>query len=195
MASIVSHETMERLSTYANLLVKWQETINLVGPSTLSDLWRRHFLDSTQLWSLLPEKAERLVDMGSGAGFPGLVLSILGVPDVHLIESDQRKCAFLREVARTTGARVTVHASRIESAPEIAADVITSRALASVDALLKLSSGFMAEHTVCLFPKGQTAEVELTGISRTWTLRVERFSSLTNANATILRLSEVRREP
>jgi len=195
MASIVSHETMERLSTYANLLVKWQETINLVGPSTLSDLWRRHFLDSTQLWSLLPEKAERLVDMGSGAGFPGLVLSILGVPDVHLIESDQRKCAFLREVARATGTRVTVHASRIESAPEIAADVITSRALASVDALLNLSSGFMAEHTVCLFPKGQTAEVELTGISPTWTLRVERFSSLTDANATILRLSEVRREP
>lgn len=195
VTSIVSHETMDRLSTYANLLVKWQETINLVGPSTLKDLWRRHFLDSTQLWSLLPEKTERLVDMGSGAGFPGLVLAILGIPDVHLIESDQRKCAFLREVARATGIHITVHASRIESIPAFAADVITSRALASVDALLNLSSGFMAEHTVCLFPKGQTAEVELTGISPTWTLRVERFPSLTDANATILRLSEVCREP
>lgn len=193
-ASRVSRETMERLSIYADLLCKWQKSINLVSSSTLEDLWRRHFLDSAQLWTLLPQGAKTLVDMGSGAGFPGMVLAIMGVDTVHLIESDQRKCAFLREVARETGISVTVHATRIETATVCPVDVVTSRALASLDKLLDLSSRFRTEHTICLFPKGQTADIELTGAQQTWTLRTETFPSLTDANATILRLSEVRRE-
>ena len=98
----VSRETIERLERYAALLIKWNKTVNLVGRSTIADLWRRHMLDSAQLFPYLPKSAGRLVDFGSGAGFPGLVLAIMGAPDVHLVEANARKCAFLREAARVT---------------------------------------------------------------------------------------------
>ena len=122
-AAGVSRETLERLTAYADLLVKWQAKINLVGPDTIPSLWRRHFLDSAQVFPLLPQGIHRLVDMGSGAGFPGLVLAVMGVGDVHLIESDARKCAFLREAARITGTPVTVHNARIENLAPLGADV------------------------------------------------------------------------
>lgn len=185
----VSRETLDRLRLYGELLVKWQKTINLVGPSTLPDLWRRHFLDSAQLFPLLPDSARVLVDFGSGAGFPGLVLAILGVPEVHLIESDQRKCAFLREVARQTDAPVTVHAKRIEAVVPFAADVITSRALASLAQLLDLARPFLTPQTLCLFPKGQNVEAELTEAHKIWNMQVTRVPSRSDADATILRLS------
>src|SRR5262245_58873059 len=105
----VSRETLERLAVYVGLLRQWQRTINLVGPATLADPWRRHILDSAQLWAHLPGGARVLVDLGSGAGLPGLVLAILGAPDVHLIESDRRKAAFLREAARRVDAQARVH--------------------------------------------------------------------------------------
>src|SRR5215469_10920571 len=108
----VSRETLARLETYVQLLMAWNRRINLVGPRTLRDVWRRHILDSGQLLALMPPKARVLVDLGSGAGLPGLILAILGVPEVHLLESDGRKCAFLREAARVTEATVTVHAQR-----------------------------------------------------------------------------------
>src|SRR3546814_4796348 len=94
------------------LLAKWQRAVNLVGKGTLPDLWRRHMLDSAQLWALLPPGATNLVDLGSGVGLPGLVLAILGAPDVHLVEADAKKCAFLREAARVTATAVTVHKDR-----------------------------------------------------------------------------------
>src|SRR5918912_3476535 len=103
----VSRETLDRLAAYLDLLRRWQRTINLVGAATLDDPWRRHLLDSAQLLRFLPEGVRRLVDLGSGAGLPGLALAILGVPEVHLIESDRRKAAFLREAARATGAAAT----------------------------------------------------------------------------------------
>lgn len=108
-------ETRERLAAYLALLGKWNPRINLVGPNTLADAWRRHILDSGQLYRYLPTKPHRLVDIGSGAGLPGLILAIMGAPDVHLIESDQRKCVFLREAARITAAKVTIHAVRVEA--------------------------------------------------------------------------------
>lgn len=190
----VSRETLDRLRLYGELLVKWQKTINLVGPSTLPDLWCRHFLDSAQLFPLLPESARVLVDFGSGAGFPGLVLAILGIPEVHLIESDQRKCAFLREAARQTQAPVTVHAKRIEAVAPFAADVITSRALAPLAQLLDMAQPFLTPQTLCLFPKGQNVEAELTEAHKIWNMQVTRVPSRSDADATILRLSEVRRE-
>ena len=106
---------MGRFEAYAALIVKWQKAINLVGPKTLADIWRRHFLDSAQLWSLIPPGARILVDLGSGAGLPGLVLALLGFPEVHLVESDRRKAVFLRESARELGLKVTVHAARAEA--------------------------------------------------------------------------------
>ena len=110
----VSRETLERLSIHLELLRRWQPAINLVGAATLADPWRRHFLDSAQLAAHVPSAARSCIDVGSGAGFPGMVLALLGVSGVHLIESDRRKAQFLREVARATGAAVAVHAERIE---------------------------------------------------------------------------------
>lgn len=193
-ATDVSRETLERLERYANLLVKWQASINLVGRSTIPDLWARHMLDSAQLFPLLPGGTRSLVDFGSGAGFPGLVLACMGVPDVHLVESDTRKATFLREAARVAGVAVTVHAARIESVPSFTADVVTARALAPVAQLLSYAEPFLAPGTTCLFLKGQNVEAELTEAYEIWQMSTERFPSRTEADASILRLREVRRE-
>jgi 16S rRNA (guanine527-N7)-methyltransferase len=189
----VSRETRERLNTYADLLRKWQRSINLVGPRTIDDLWNRHFTDSAQLLPLIPPSARVLVDFGSGAGFPGLVLAILGVAEVHLIESDQRKATFLREVARATGTPVTVHAKRIEQVAPFPADVVSARALAPLGDLLGFAAPFLHPDSLCLFPKGQMAEDELTAASRTWNINVDRIQSVTDPSATILRISQVSR--
>lgn len=191
----VSRETLDRLCAYADLLVKWQARINLVGRSTVGDLWRRHMLDSAQLWPLLPTPTRTLVDLGSGAGFPGLVLAIMGVPDVHLVESDVRKGAFLREVARVTGAAVTVHSQRIEALEPFAADVVTARALAPVAQLLDYAAPFLGPHSQCLFLKGQNVASELTDAHKMWNMTVDSTPSKSDSAAAILRLSEVRREP
>lgn len=185
-ATGVSHETLDRLSAYASLLVKWQGAINLVGRSTLDDLWRRHLLDSAQLFSLLPPETRTLVDLGSGAGLPGLILSILGVPEVYLIESDQRKAAFLREAARITGAKVQVIDKTIENSPHFPADVITARALAPLNRLLAYAECFTGNKTVCLFPKGRDFEDELTAAAESWIMKTERVVSRTDPQGTIL---------
>jgi 16S rRNA (guanine527-N7)-methyltransferase len=189
----VSRETLDRLETYAALLRTWQTRINLVGPATLGDAWRRHFLDSAQLLPLLPESTRRLVDLGSGAGFPGLVLAILGVPDVHLIESDQRKIAFLRTVAAATDTRISLHPRRIEDVPALAADVITARALAPLASLLNYAIPLLRVQDgstgVCLFLKGQQVDPEVTSASTRWTMNVERFASRSDPTGVVLRLS------
>jgi 16S rRNA (guanine527-N7)-methyltransferase len=189
----VSRETRARLEIYADLLRKWQRTINLVGRSTLNELWTRHFADSAQLYPLLPEGTRVLVDLGSGAGFPGLVLAILGVPEVHLIEADSRKATFLREVVRATGAPVQIHVRRIEQVPPFPADVVTACALAPLADLLELAVPFIDRRGVAIFPKGQHVEDELTAATKTWNITVDRFPSVTDQAATILRVSEVSR--
>lgn len=188
----VSRETLDRLRLYADLLEKWQQRINLVGPATLPDLWRRHMLDSAQLWPLLPPDLPRLIDIGSGAGFPGLVLAILGVPEVHLIESDQRKGAFLREVARQTGATVTVHSARIESILDLSAPVVTARALAALPKLLDLAVPLLASGGQCLFLKGQNIEEELTSARKIWIFTEDRTPSRSDSTGLVLRVREVR---
>jgi 16S rRNA (guanine527-N7)-methyltransferase len=189
----VSRETADRLRAYADLLVKWQARINLVGPATLADLWRRHMLDSAQLLPLLP--AGPVLDLGSGAGFPGLVLAILRQDPVHLVESDSRKCAFLREVARLTEAGAVIHNCRIESLAPFAVSAITARALAPVASLLTLAEGFIAATTQCLFLKGEKLEDELTAAAKDWKMTVERIPSRSDPNGTILRVKEVKRGP
>ncbi|HYG84692.1 MAG TPA: 16S rRNA (guanine(527)-N(7))-methyltransferase RsmG [Azospirillum sp.] len=188
-ATNVSRETLERLAVYESLLAKWQKTINLVGPKTLNDTWGRHFLDSAQLFPLLPESTRTLVDLGSGAGFPGLVLAILGVPEVHLIESDVRKAAFLREAARATGAPATVHNKRIEAVSGLQADVVTARALAPLKDLLDWAFPLIGERGVALFLKGQNVEDELTDTTKYWKMQTERFDSITDPTGSILRMS------
>jgi 16S rRNA (guanine527-N7)-methyltransferase len=200
----VPRGTLDRLEIYAALLTKWQARINLVGPATLPDLWRRHFLDSAQLIPLL-EKADSLpqdrggrtlVDLGSGAGFPGLVLAIMTDWRVHLIDSDQRKCAFLRQVALDCGVldRVTIHAKRIEQVTGIAADVVTARACAPLDELLALAVPIVGEAGRCLFLKGAQAEEELTDAQRHWTMRVEKRGSISDPAGNILTITQLKRK-
>ncbi|NNG05692.1 MAG: 16S rRNA (guanine(527)-N(7))-methyltransferase RsmG [Inquilinus sp.] len=188
-ASDVSRETLEKLIRYLALLEKWQRRINLVGRSTLADPWRRHMLDSAQLLPLLPEGARILVDLGSGAGFPGMVLAILGVPEVHLIESDGRKAAFLGEVSRETSTPVTIHAARIEDVRPFVADVVTARALAPLPDLVELARRFSDSRTVWLFPKGQDVDRELTATTKEANMRLERVPSRAHPSAVILRLT------
>lgn len=189
----VPRETLERLRTYVELLRRWQRAINLVGPATLADPWRRHVLDCGQLWRFWPVGARRLVDLGSGAGLPGLILAILGAPETHLIESDRRKAAFLREAARACGVTVTVHAERAEAVPPLAADVVTARALAPLPQLLALAERHLAPGGVCLFPKGRGAAAELTLAGESWTMRAAAAPSLSEPDGQILILSEIRR--
>jgi 16S rRNA (guanine527-N7)-methyltransferase len=191
----VSRETLARLEAYAALLVAWSARINLVGRTTLDDLWRRHFLDSAQLLPLIPPGARSLIDLGSGAGFPGLVLAILGVPEVELIEADSRKAAFLREAARVADASVTIRACRIEAVPSHMVDVVTARGCAPLDRLLVLSSRFIGPHTTCLFLKGARAEEELTTAGKAWTMTVSRQASRADPGGIVLSLQQVVREP
>lgn len=189
----VSRETLDRLGAYVSLLRRWQASINLVGRATLDEAETRHILDSAQLHPLLPQGVRTLVDLGSGAGFPGLVLAILGVPDVHLIESDARKCAFLREVARVTSSPVTIHNRRIEAVEPFPVDAVTSRALAPLDALLGYAAPFARNGGTCLFLKGRQAEEELAEARRHWTMTVERIDSVTDPGGSVLRIREVTR--
>ena len=189
----VSRETLDRLTVYLDLLHRWQRAINLVGPATLADPWRRHILDSAQLLTHLPAGTTSLVDLGSGAGFPGMVLAVLGVPGVVLIESDRRKAQFLREVARATGTEVTVRAERIENLAGWPADVITARALAPLPRLLPLAERFLAADSVCLFLKGYNAERELTQALKSWHMVPEMFASLSAPTGTVLKLRGVGR--
>jgi len=189
----VSRETTERLSVYAAMLAKWQRAINLVGPGTLSDIWRRHFLDSAQLLPLAPPSVGSWLDLGSGAGFPGLVIAILGQPNVHLVESDGRKCAFLGEVARATGTSVAIHQCRIESAPPMFADVISARALAPLPDLLRLAARFFGLNSTGLFLKGQDVDNDLTEASKSWSMSLERLASRSDPSGVILRVKGLSR--
>lgn len=188
----VSRETLERLAKYAQMLETWQQKINLVSGTTLPNVWTRHLLDSAQLFSYLPAGLERLVDLGSGAGFPGLVLAIMGVPEVHLIESDQRKAVFLREVSRETSAGVTVHAARIEDVPSLKADVITARALAPLSRLIPLAYYHLKqENGTCLFLKGVEMNMEIEDAAHTFDFAAETFQSVTSPTGAIVRLTQI----
>jgi 16S rRNA (guanine527-N7)-methyltransferase len=189
----VSRETLERLALYVDLLRTWQEKINLVSASTLSDVWRRHLLDSAQIAPHIPAEAKILADLGSGAGFPGLVLAIMTGLETHLVESDQRKAAFLREVARQTGTKVHLHVCRIEKAEKIFADVLTARALANLADLLDFSPRFLKRDGVALFLKGKNWREELTDAQKNWIFGFEPVPSRSDPEGILLRLHEVRR--
>jgi 16S rRNA (guanine527-N7)-methyltransferase len=145
-------------------------------------------LDSAALYALIPDGARVLVDLGSGAGFPGLVLAIMGVPEVHLIDSDARKCAFLAEAARRFAPSARVHRGRIEDIAPIMAEVVTARALTDLDNLLGYAIRFLAPGGACLFLKGSRAEDELTQARRRWTMQVERFPNPSDSTGIILRI-------
>lgn len=187
-AERVSRETLNRLSGYIALLERWQSRINLVGQSTLRDPWRSHILDCAQLAPIVVGRT--VVDIGSGAGLPGLILAIL-LPnlEIHLIESDARKCAFLREAAREALVTVHIHLARAEEMAPFPCDTVVARAVAPLHELLGLARPFTPK--VCVFPKGENVERELTESKKNWKFQEERFPSRSDPRGVILRLREI----
>ena len=184
----VSRETMCQFEAYLALLKKWQRRINLVANSTMVDAWQRHILDSAQLVRFYPLNTKKILDVGSGAGFPGLVLAIMGNVQVDLVESDQRKAIFLSTVIRSLGLPAKVHNQRIESLPNLAPDVVTARALAPVSKLMKLIENQISHDTVCLFLKGVSVEDELTDLQSYSTMVPVSHPSLSDPNGVVLEL-------
>ncbi|MFO1112827.1 MAG: 16S rRNA (guanine(527)-N(7))-methyltransferase RsmG [Rhodospirillales bacterium] len=184
---------LDRLAAYLDLLRRWQRTINLVSSASLDDAWRRHVLDSAQLVPLIPPMARRLVDLGSGAGFPGLVIAILSDIAVTLVEADARKGAFLIEAGRITGTRVAVRTGRIESIAPEPFDVVTARALAPLPKLLEYAVKWLAPNGICLFPKGRAVAAELTAADETWKMKRASLPSRSDADAVILKIDEISR--
>jgi len=192
-AVVVSRETRTRLESFGELLLRWNRTINLISRKDEAVLWDRHIQDALQLLPFMPAGLTDAVDLGSGAGFPGLVLAIASGCHFHLIESDQRKAAFLREASRLVDAPTTVHAARIETVDLPPVGLVTARALAPLVDLIGLAMPFLAPGGVLLAPKGSNVAAELTAAQERWHMRVERASSTTNAAATILQITEVSR--
>ena len=192
----VSRETKEKLELLERELRRWQAIKNLVGPATLDRIWDRHIVDSLQLLDLAPE-ARTWLDLGSGAGFPGLVLAIAGAERglrVHLVESNSRKCAFLRHVVRLAGAPATIHEARLEAViPGFVgqADVVSARALAALPLLLEWTEPLLKAGTIGLFPKGRDAEIELTEARKRWTFAADILPSRTDSEARILRITSI----
>jgi 16S rRNA (guanine527-N7)-methyltransferase len=192
----VSHETIRRLQAHVDLLRRWQPRLNLVAPDTLADIWSRHVVDSLQLLDLAPQACTWL-DLGSGGGFPGLVLAAaLRERDggVILVESDQRKAAFLREAARLMDVAAEIHPCRIEVAlPRLARrpDVVTARALAPLSRLLDWTHPLVGNQVPGVFPKGRTAEQELTEARKSWKINARLVSSRTDPQARIVVIDQV----
>ena len=204
--TLVSRETLERLTTYVNLLSEWNERLNLVAPSTLPDAWRRHILDSAQLAPLIPPNTKTIVDLGSGAGFPGLVLALMLNPClpplagevspkaaegvvIHLVESIAKKCRFLEAVIAATGANAQVHCCRAEDLKGLKADVVTARALAPLDRLLPLAHPFFGPGTIALFLKGRSLNDELTLATKSWRLDATPIPSRSDPSGFVLRVT------
>ena len=185
----VSRETQDRLTAYVALVEKWQRRVNLVSASTLPDIWSRHIWDSAQLAPLVPEGTRRILDVGSGAGFPGLVLAALCDAECHLVESDQKKAIFLQTVVRECGIPAVIHTARIESLPSLGAEIVTARALAPMDRLLDLLVDQLSAGTRCLFLKGAQAEQELATLGTRPDLSWELTPSLTNPDAFVVDLT------
>jgi 16S rRNA (guanine527-N7)-methyltransferase len=189
-----SPETAARLAAYRDLLLRWNTRINLISAETAAEIDPRHIADCAQLQPLLPQDG-LIADLGSGAGLPGLVLAIMQPErEIHLVESDKRKAAFLIEAsAQLKLPMVHVHACRAENAKLSLLSAITARALAPLATLLPYAANFLAPGGVAVFPKGKTAEKELTEAALGWHFTCERFPSTTNPEATILRLSNIHR--
>ncbi|MGE0719547.1 MAG: 16S rRNA (guanine(527)-N(7))-methyltransferase RsmG, partial [Alphaproteobacteria bacterium] len=182
-----------RLSAYLDLLARWNPRINLVAAPTLRDPWRRHVLDSAQLLPDVSQRQGALADLGTGAGFPGLVLAILGRADVILIESDQRKCAFLREVARLAGVAVDIRNGRMEAIPPAGAAIVTARACAPLATLLGYAERHLAPGGVAIFLKGRNMASELADAGESWRFAEMRRPSLADAEGWVIRLEDIRR--
>ena len=195
--SDVSRETLADYQAWHALLLKWNRKINLVSPTALGDFWRRHALDSWQIWPHIPETALKFIDLGSGAGFPGLAMAIgckaRGQGGVTLVESVGKKATFLRTVIRELGLPANASSDRAEMIESEAYDVITARAFAPLPRLFSYAQPFWGEGTIGLFLKGETAQEELTESSKEWTYNVEAIPSRSDVTGCLLKITELRR--
>jgi 16S rRNA (guanine527-N7)-methyltransferase len=192
---VVSRETLEQLQLYANMLADWQAQMNLVGASTLADVWGRHMLDSAQLAAFIPELGgTTIVDLGSGAGFPGMVLAILGAQHVTLIDSVGKKCRFMQAVADALGiaGRVSVTNRRIEELSPFSTQFITSRACAPLERLIPWGYRFKGKDMRWLLLKGENVDAELAVAAENWTFDQKQHQSLSDPRGKLLELSNVR---
>jgi 16S rRNA (guanine527-N7)-methyltransferase len=182
----------DRLRQFADLLLRWNATLNLIAARDAGVVWDRHIADSLQLVPLMPANVARAIDLGTGGGFPGLVLAIATGVAFDLIESDRRKASFLRTAVLETGAPATVHCCRIEDAALPPAPLVTARALAPLPRLLPLAARLLTDDGVCLFLKGAKVEDELTAAERDWAMTVDRVPSQTSADGVALRIAGLR---
>ncbi|HTT98275.1 MAG TPA: 16S rRNA (guanine(527)-N(7))-methyltransferase RsmG [Rhizomicrobium sp.] len=189
----VSRETLARLKAYVGLLEDWNARHNLVSASSLADVWRRHVWDSAQLAKYIPADARTLADLGSGGGFPGIVLAELlrDRVQVSLFESIAKKCAFLAEVSGRLGLNLKIRNTRMETTDHEAFDVVTARACAPLDKLLGYAQHFVGSNTVCLFLKGQNVGSELTEAHKHWKLSLQQHPSLTDPSGSLLEIREL----
>lgn len=192
----VSRETIENLEGFAALTTKWTPKINLIAKGTVEDIWERHIVDSVQLYKFAPTRYNNWVDLGSGGGFPGIVMAIIAKqkqPDAKftMIESDQRKSTFLRTAARELGLSVKVISERIEDAPPQLADVVSARALTALSGLLKLASRHIASDGICLLHKGKQAPQEIAEAQQDWSFQLEDHASITDPEAHLLAIQRI----
>ena len=191
----VSRETFLNLELFSSLLLKWNSSINLIGKSTEDDIWERHIVDSVQIHEYIPDRAKILTDFGSGAGLPGMVIAIMGFPEVNLIESDSRKCAFLTNVAGTLNLKnVKIHNQRIEKMKPIKSDVVTARAYASVNDILKNSRNFLKTQGLNILLKGSNVNSELDEAVKNFKFDAKLYPSITNKESSIVVISGLKNE-
>lgn len=189
----VSRETIEKLEIYISLLQQWNKKINLVSQQGMDQVWKRHVYDSFQLIRYLDSSVKSIADLGSGGGFPGLILALSTDIPVILIESDKRKTIFLREVLRQTKTQATVLCQRIENVNAISADVVTARALTSLTQLLEFSKNILNKNGYCLFLKGRSVNLEIEEAQKDWKINYKTFSSQTNADGVIVKINQFER--
>ena len=192
----VSRETLERLSHYVALLQKWNQAINLVSKSTIPLIWERHIADSLQLSAYLRSDQQVWGDLGSGGGLPGLVIAIIAKElqpklQVHLVEIDQRKSVFLRQVARDLDLKVQVHTQKIELATPLCADVLSARALAPLTTLCAYAKRHLKPEGICIFPKGAQSDQEIEEARKHWSFSLEQATSKTEPQARLLILRAI----
>lgn len=192
----VSRETLDRLEAFGSLVLKWNKAINLIARSSQSEIWRRHIIDSAQLIDLIPKDARTLCDLGSGGGFPGIVIAVVAkeiLPDlrVTLVESDKRKAVFLGQAARDLGMDVAVKTCRIEDLPAQNADVISARALSALVELLPFAERHLKPGGIAIFPKGNAATQEIEVARQRWSFDLSEKPSRTSEEGKILVLKEI----
>ena len=192
----VSRETFEKFVVFEKTLIKWQNSINLISKNSIDDIWIRHFLDSAQLYKITKNFNGNIVDFGTGAGFPGLILAMMGHKNIHLVESDQKKCTFLREVAMITETDITIHNNRIEKLEFFDVELVVARALAPLNKLIAYTEAFTNKSLVSqnfpkmLFLKGNSYQQEIVELNKRELFLIKEFESITNKFSKILYINK-----